>query len=84
MTRLLEPTGNIRRCLNLGSYNYLGFAAADEYCTPRVLHALDEYGWSMSASRSEAGVVSGPAYAMSFHPTLRSLLTRCTQVSLLM
>lgn len=53
--RLLEPTGKIRRCLNLGSYNYLGFAAADEYCTPRVLQALTEHGWSMCASRAELG-----------------------------
>ena len=29
-----------RRCINLGSYNYLGFAAADEYCTDKVSAAL--------------------------------------------
>ncbi|KAK9821210.1 hypothetical protein WJX74_010926 [Apatococcus lobatus] len=53
--KLLVPTGKIRRCLNLGSYNYLGFAAADEYCTPRVLQALTDHGWSMCASRAELG-----------------------------
>jgi hypothetical protein len=32
----LRCTDASRRCLNLGSYNYLGFAAADPYCTQRV------------------------------------------------
>jgi hypothetical protein len=32
----LRCTAATRRCLNLGSYNYLGFAAADPYCTQRV------------------------------------------------
>lgn len=32
----LKATSTTRRCLNLGSYNYLGFAAADPYCTQRV------------------------------------------------
>lgn len=31
-----KTTATTRRCLNLGSYNYLGFAADDPYCTPRV------------------------------------------------
>lgn len=44
-----------RRCLNLGSYNYLGFAAADEYCTPRVLDTLSDWGVSTCSSRTEAG-----------------------------
>lgn len=34
--KALELTGEVKRCLNLGSYNYLGFAAADDYCTARV------------------------------------------------
>eukprot|EP00884_Botryococcus_braunii_P017085 jgi/Botrbrau1/405/Bobra.110_2s0055.1 len=53
--RPLLPTGKIRRCLNLGSYNYLGFAAADEYCTPQVLATLNMLGWSMCSSRTDAG-----------------------------
>ena len=53
--RPLEPTGKKLRCLNLGSYNYLGFAAQDEYCTPRVLDSLASYGWATSSSRTEAG-----------------------------
>jgi serine palmitoyltransferase len=54
-SRTLPFTGRAQRCLNLGSYNYLGFAAADEYCTPRVLGALDEWGVSACSSRTEGG-----------------------------
>jgi 7-keto-8-aminopelargonate synthetase-like enzyme len=51
----LAVTGRTRRCLNLGSYNYLGFAAADEYCTPRVLDTLAEWGMSTCSARTEGG-----------------------------
>ncbi|KAL3137882.1 hypothetical protein ABBQ38_005134 [Trebouxia sp. C0009 RCD-2024] len=51
----LEVTGTTKRCLNLSSYNYLGFAAADEYCTPRVQEVLKQYGASMCSSRLAAG-----------------------------
>ena len=48
-------TGGIKRCLNLGSYNYLGFAAKDEYCTPKVVSAVQKHGWTTCSSRMEAG-----------------------------
>lgn len=48
-------TGNSRHCLNLGSYNYLGFAAQDEYCTPRVVKSLDKFAISTCASRADGG-----------------------------
>ena len=51
----LDLTGRTQRCLNLGSYNYLGFAAADEYCTPRVLDTLEDWGVSSCSPRTEAG-----------------------------
>ena len=54
-TRDLKLTGKTTRCLNLGSYNYLGFAAADEYCTPRVLEAMARWGVSTCSSRAEGG-----------------------------
>lgn len=54
-TRALALTGRTRRVLNLGSYNYLGFAAADEYCTPRVLDAMAGWGVSTCSSRAEGG-----------------------------
>ena len=37
------------------SYNYLGFAAHDEYCTPRVKECLQRHGWSMCSPRGQAG-----------------------------
>ncbi|UPQ98363.1 pyridoxal phosphate-dependent transferase [Chloropicon primus] len=48
-------TGESRRCLNLGSYNYLGFAAEDEYCTPRVISTMHETGWTTCSSRLDGG-----------------------------
>ena len=51
----LELTGGVQTCLNLGSYNYLGFAAQDEYCTPRVERALDALGWGACSARADAG-----------------------------
>lgn len=51
----LRLTGGKQTCLNLGSYNYLGFAAQDEYCTPRVEAALDSMGWSACSSRADVG-----------------------------
>lgn len=51
----LELTGRTKRCLNLGSYNYLGFAAQDPYCTPRVETALDSLGWGPCSARSDVG-----------------------------
>ena len=53
--RALTLTGRVKECLNLGSYNYLGFAAADEYCTPRVLDTMSSLGWAMCSSRMDAG-----------------------------
>ena len=48
-------TSNTTRCLNLGSYNYLGFAAADEYCTPRVIESLKKYSASTCSVRVDGG-----------------------------
>lgn len=53
--RVLIPTGKAHRCLNLGSYNYLGFASWDEYCTPRVLDSLREQGWAVGSTRAGCG-----------------------------
>jgi serine palmitoyltransferase len=53
--KALKLTGTTTRCLNLGSYNYLGFAADDPYCTPRVNEAMKRYRWSSSSPRAEAG-----------------------------
>ncbi len=51
----IVPCGGSRRCFNLGSYNYLGFAANDPYCTPRVVDTIRELGISSSSARAHAG-----------------------------
>ncbi|KAL0014638.1 hypothetical protein SO802_001707 [Lithocarpus litseifolius] len=53
--KTLKRTTRIRRCLNLGSYNYLGFAASDEYCTPRVIDSLNKYSPSTCSGRVDGG-----------------------------
>eukprot|EP00899_Mesostigma_viride_P014635 jgi/Mesvir1/23172/Mv22644-RA.2 len=52
-SRELRLTGTTRRCLNLGSYNYLGFAAHDEFCTDRVKDTVVKYGASMCTPRMD-------------------------------
>lgn len=47
--------GTKQHCLNLSSYNYLGFAASDAYCTPRVQATTRELGVSSCSSRTDAG-----------------------------
>ncbi|KAJ3678238.1 hypothetical protein LUZ60_002041 [Juncus effusus] len=53
--KTLHRTESTTKCLNLGSYNYLGFAAADEYCTPRVIKSLKEFSPSTCSSRVDGG-----------------------------
>merc|ERR1711991_362001 len=51
----LQRTGRRIDCLNLGSYNYLGFADGLDYCTAHVLESLDKYGVGVSGVRAEFG-----------------------------
>lgn len=54
-----ELTGKLLPCLNLGSYNYLGFA--DDWkatCRDDVVDALKEWPLSMSSSRMDLGTTS--------------------------
>lgn len=53
--KTLHRTTATTKCLNLGSYNYLGFAAADEYCTPRVIESLKKYSASTCSVRVDGG-----------------------------
>ncbi|KAK1311167.1 Long chain base biosynthesis protein 2a [Acorus calamus] len=46
--KTLQRTIKTTSCINLGSYNYLGFAAADEYCTPLVIESLKKYSPSIA------------------------------------
>ncbi|GBG65911.1 hypothetical protein CBR_g54204 [Chara braunii] len=52
---ILKNTGGVRRCLNLGSYNYLGFAAQDEYCTVKAIETLERFGASTCSGCFDAG-----------------------------
>jgi serine palmitoyltransferase len=55
----LYTTGKSTHCLNVGSYNYLGFA--DDWmqtCGNRVLQTLDEWPVSLCTSRSDLGTNS--------------------------
>ncbi|KAJ8647475.1 hypothetical protein MRB53_000498 [Persea americana] len=53
--KTLLRTTKTSKCLNLGSYNYLGFAAADEYCTPRVIESLNRFSPSTCGTRVDGG-----------------------------
>ena len=68
LRRPLLPTGRVKRCLNLGSYNYLGFAGGDEYCTPRVLDTMAKLGWAMCSARVDAGAYYAPPRETVFLP----------------
>ncbi|KAL6280833.1 hypothetical protein ACE6H2_017714 [Prunus campanulata] len=56
--KTLKRTTKISRCLNLGSYNYLGFAASDEYCTPRAIESLKKFSPSTCSSRVDGGTTT--------------------------
>ena len=54
--RTLNITGESINCLNMGSYNYLGFGDNwEESCGPVVLPALQQWPISMSSSRADFG-----------------------------
>ncbi|KAL5204776.1 hypothetical protein ABZP36_009647 [Zizania latifolia] len=67
--KTLKLTSNTSRCLNLGSYNYLGFAAADEYCTPLVIESLKKYSSSTCSVRVDGGTTK-------LHTELEELVAR--------
>ncbi|WMV32776.1 hypothetical protein MTR67_026161 [Solanum verrucosum] len=53
--KLCRRTKNVSRCLNLGSYNYLGFAAFDEYCSHRTIESLKIFSASTCSTRVDGG-----------------------------
>ncbi|KAI9175806.1 serine palmitoyltransferase component [Blastocladiella emersonii ATCC 22665] len=48
-------TGKTKKCLNLSSYNYLGFAQAEGPCADAVAAAVQKYGVTWASPRNEAG-----------------------------
>ena len=55
---IIRYTGRAKRCLNLSSYNYLGFAENSGPCTDAVESAIEKYGLSTCASRLDFGKIS--------------------------
>lgn len=53
--RTYEYTGSSTKCINLGSYNYLGFADPDSPCQLPVLKCLEEFSVSTCSSRTDFG-----------------------------
>jgi serine palmitoyltransferase len=56
-------TGKIIPSINLGSYNYLGFAEDTPFVTDEVCESLERFGLSMCSSAMEAGQ-SAPVEAL--------------------
>lgn len=54
-------TGKEKRCINLGSYNYLGFASPTGECAEAAEEATRRYGLALASSRLELG--STPLHA---------------------
>lgn len=50
-----EFTGTKTKCINLGSYNYLGFAQNKGTCAEESIKALEKYGIATCSPRRELG-----------------------------
>ncbi|KNE58725.1 hypothetical protein AMAG_04277 [Allomyces macrogynus ATCC 38327] len=62
-------TGKTKKCLNLSSYNYLGFAQAEGPCADAVERAVRQYGIAHASPRNEAGTCD-------LHVQLEALVAR--------
>eukprot|EP00927_Polykrikos_kofoidii_P036115 TRINITY_DN30527_c0_g1_i1.p1 TRINITY_DN30527_c0_g1~~TRINITY_DN30527_c0_g1_i1.p1 ORF type:complete len:1100 (-),score=199.46 TRINITY_DN30527_c0_g1_i1:245-3544(-) len=51
-------TDEWKRCVNLSSYNYLGFGGIDEFCTPSARKCALEIGFSSGGTRIEGGTLT--------------------------
>ncbi|CAK0891542.1 unnamed protein product [Prorocentrum cordatum] len=52
-----QCTSSTTTCVNLASYNYLGFGGVDEFCTPAARAAALESGFSAGGTRTEGGTM---------------------------
>jgi serine palmitoyltransferase len=64
-----ENTGNKIRALNLGSYNYLGFAENNGPSSKKAIQSIHDYGVATSSSCQEFGV-------LKLHNELEKLLPK--------
>lgn len=62
-------TGNVRTCLNLGSYNYLGFADDSAVCLQDTSTCLEKYSTTTAAPRVNFGTTT-------IHQELEKLVAR--------
>ncbi|KOX80375.1 Serine palmitoyltransferase 2 [Melipona quadrifasciata] len=62
-------TGTTSECINLGSYNYLGFAEANGKCADQSIETLKKFGCANCSSRLELG-------NMPIHEELEQLTAR--------
>jgi 7-keto-8-aminopelargonate synthetase-like enzyme len=53
----LEWTGEVQKCINLSSYNYLGFGGIDTFCTPAARECAITTGFSAAGARTEGGTL---------------------------
>ena len=51
-------TNKTRRCLNLSSYNYLGFGGVNKFATPKVADAIQTYPVVNDSPSAEFGCTS--------------------------
>lgn len=65
----LKLTGKTRKCLNLGSYNYLGFGDPQSPTRPAVFKALETYAAATCSFRTAAGTTE-------LHKTLEDTVAR--------
>lgn len=52
---LYRMPGTVTHCLNLGSYNYLGFAERTGPCAESAMAATHKYGAAVCSSRRDLG-----------------------------
>jgi len=64
-----EFTGTFTKCLNMGSYNYLGFAECDGPCATASQKTIENMGVGACSSRRELGT-------MTIHQELEQLVAR--------
>lgn len=60
-------TGTTTECINLGSYNYLGFAEATGKCAEDSIESLNKYGIATCSSRLEYGENSSKLFQRKKH-----------------
>eukprot|EP00126_Sphaerothecum_destruens_P012282 Sdes_comp21052_c0_seq1m19741 len=53
--RTFQLTGRVQHCLNLGSYNYLGFAENSGPCAEYAKQCVNDYSSATASSRCEVG-----------------------------